>query len=361
MKTNFHDIRLLAGFEVKPESVSDRILDREQTAQLAGALAEDLARAVPGVDQTVLVASGSLLEPAEMLRPGLPVWSAMADLAAPVVREQGTSSQILSVGAHQGRLPDRRLTAPQQPPQGRFIGIALMLAAAEETGPELAQRLEAELFDQGSIAPPARALLEQFSGAESVHGQLLTVNDLLALQHVQMDTAGLSGFWPVIEQVLLAPDDDAEFPLPADLRARWIADKQRLAIDFVIFDRFDQTPAHYPLWQRAFRTLTGLADAHGLKWKIEHDSDLTLDADQQVLTQNAGPTDSANGLTEQIDPAVGLIAWTIAENGQLHHVYPLSQTAVAQTGRRLAAEHSLRKPAESGLVHAGDPARLQPA
>ncbi len=361
MKTNFHDIRLLAGFEVAPDSVTERSIEREQAAQLAAALAEDLARAVPGVDQTVLVAAGSLLEPAEMLRPGLPVWSAMADLAAPVVREQGIASRILAVGAHRGRLPDRRLSAPRQAPQGRFVGIPLLLAVDEPSAPVLEQRLESELFDQGSIAPPARALLEQFSGAESVHGQLLTVNDLLALQHVQMDAAGLSGFWPVVEQVLLAPDQDADFALPAGLSAGWVAADQLLAVSFVIFDRFDRAPEQYPLWQRAFRTLTGLADAHGLNWRVRCDADLSLDPQEQALIQEAGATQSDDGLTEHVDPAVGLIAWTISENGRLRHVYPLTQAAVATLGAELKAKHPRLAQPVPGLHQSGRPPRLQPA
>lgn len=361
MKIDFYDIRLLAGFELAPDSVSERMLGREQAARLAEALAEDLARAVPGVEQSVLVAAGSLLEPAEMLRPGLPVWAAMADLAAPLVREQGTAARILAVGAHDGRLPDRRLAAPQVPPQGRFVGIPLLLALDPEAGPALEQRLEAELFDRGSVAPPARALLQQFSGAESVHGQLLTVNDLLALQHVQMDAAGLSGFWPVVEQVLLRSDADMDFSLPAGLSARWVSAAQRLDVRFVVFDRCQQPPDEYPLWQRAFRTLTGLADAHGLDWQVSFDPDLVLDRQQQALTQDAGLTGVEDGLTEQSDPAVGLIAWTIAENGRLRHVYPLTQAAVAALGSEFKSRHSGRARRAHGICHAGDPPRLQPA
>jgi len=361
MTTDFHDIRLLAGFEIEPDSVCNRVLSRDQASDLAAALAEDLARAVAGVEQTVLVAAGSLLEPAEMLRPGLPVWAAMVDLAAPLLREPGAASRVLAVGSHNGRLPDRRLTPPARRPQGRFIGIPLTLALAHQAGPALEQRLETELFDKGSVAPPARALLERFTGASSVHGQLLTVNDLLALQHVQMDAANLSGFWPVVEQVLLAPDEDADFALPAGLGVHWSRSRRRLQIRFEVFDRFDQPPEHYPLWQRSFRTLTSLADAHGLAWKVVFDPDLTLDQTGQALIQDAGAATFEDGLTEQSDPAVGLIAWTIVENGRLRHVYPLSQAAVARLGAELMKLPGRLTQRPARLCHGGDPPRLQPA
>ncbi len=361
MTTHLHDIRLLAGFEIVPDTLHERVLSREQVSQLAEALAADLARAVPAVDQSILVVAGSLLEPAEMLRPGLPVWAAMADLAGPAKREQDAAARILAVGAHQGRLPDRRLLPPARQPLGQFIGIPLLLTVNDQAGPALEQSLETTLFDQGSVAPPARALLEQYTGAESVHGQLLTLNDLLALQHVQMDAAGLSAFWPVVEQVLLAPDADADFSLPTGLVARWNAATQQLEIGFIIFDRFDQPPENYPLWQRAFRTLTGLADAHGLKWLVHCDPDLALDRDQQALTHDAGGTSLEDGLTEQSDPMVGLIAWTIVESGRLRHVYPLTQAAVAAVGAELKTRHAAHAQRPNRLCHAGHPARLQPA
>lgn len=360
MKIDVHDIRLLAGFEIEPSSITQRVLSREQIEAVAGALAADLADITPGVEQALLVACGSLLEAPEMLRPGLPVWAGMADLAAPLLREAGPDSQLLAIGSHAGNLPDRRLAPPQQAIQGHFIGIPLLLAVTTEAGPALEERLESELFDRGGVAPPARALLEEFTGARSAHGQLLTVNDLLALQHVQMDVAGLSAFWPVVEQALLAPQEDADFDLPAGLAARWQAETRRLDIRFVVFDRYAQAPHQYPLWQRAFRSLTGLADAHGLSWQIEFDSDLVHDSNEQALIHDAGATDSDDGVTEQSDPNVGLIAWTIAENGRLRHIYPLSQAAVDRLGKRFVAQsETIHQPAR--LCHDGDPPRLSPA
>lgn len=360
MKDDLHDIRLLAGFEIEPESVSARLLERSQVSELAAALAADLARAVPGVEQCVLVAAGSLLEPAEMLRPGLAVWSALVDLARPAMREQQIASQVLAIGSHGGRLPDRRLMPADQAPQGRFVGLPLLLAVDPSNGPALETRLETELFDQGSLAPPARALLERFTGARSVHGQLLTVNDLLALQHVQLDAAGLSAFWSAIEQVLLTPEASIDFTLPAGLVARWDGPQQRMTVQFTVFDRFNGSPEHYPLWQRAFRTLTSLADAHGLHWLARFDPDLSLDADVQVLIHEAGPSQATDGLTEHSDPAVGLIAWTTVEQGRMRHFYPLTAMAVSHQSRHLRARfEQVQRP--QGLQHAGNPPRLQPA
>ncbi|MEE4639593.1 MAG: hypothetical protein V2J42_12725 [Wenzhouxiangella sp.] len=330
MKTDVHDIRLAAGFEIPIHSAQGRTLNREQAERLAEALAADLARTVPNVDQAMLVMAGSLFEPAQLLRPGLPAWTALSDLAAPVLREQGLAPRLLAIGSHGDRLPDRRLAPPEEPVQGQFLAVPLLLVSDLENGPALETALERDLFERGSIDPPARALLHQAVGLDSVHGQLLTATDLLALQHVQMDAAGLSGFWPVIEHAILAPDESAEFELATGLKARWNAADQLLAIDFVPFDAFGGTKRAYLLWLRALRTLTALADAHGLGWAPICEHRCEIDDGGRLVRHWAGPCAWTDGLTEHSDPEAGLIAWSVVLDGQLSHLYPLDAATARQ-------------------------------
>ncbi|TVS12003.1 MAG: hypothetical protein EA419_06295 [Wenzhouxiangella sp.] len=359
MQIRLHDIRLLAGFEIQPGSVRDRTLTRDQASELAGTLAADLARAVPSVDGAIFAAAGTLMEPAELLRPGLPAWSALADLTAPMLRDSGGAARVIAIGSHHARMPDQRLAAPDQPPRGQFLTVPLMLRARPDDGPDLEARLENELFERGSVDPPARALLERFTGLQSVHGQLLTLSDLMALQHVQLDAAGLSAFWPVIEQALIAPDQDATFDLPAGLHAQWSGRDQTLDIAFLVFDRFPDSPDTYPLWQRAFRTLTLLASEHGLAWRPQSEPGLTLDEHHRLLIHSVGPTELENSLTEQVDPDAGLIAWTVVEDGLLRHLYPLDADAARQ--QRSSLLHRFERIRQPGrLYYSGEPACLQP-
>jgi hypothetical protein len=332
-----HDIRLAAGFEVPINSANQRTLSREQAERLAEALAADLARTVPQADQAMLVVAGSLFEPAQLLRPGLPAWAALSDLAAPVVREQGLAPRLLAIGSHAGHLPDRRLSPPNEPVQGQFLTVALLLVSDAENGPGLETALERELFERGSIDPPARALLHEAVGLNSVHGQLLTATDLLALQHVQMDAAGLSSFWPVIEHAILAPDESAEFELAAGLRASWKAAEPVLAIDFLPFDAFHGTRQAYLVWLRALRTLTALADAHGLEWRPICEHHCEIDQGGRLVRHRAGSCDRPDGLTEHTDPEAGLIAWSLVVDGQLSHLYPLD-SATARRQRDLVKQ-----------------------
>lgn len=328
-----HDIRLAAGFETASHAAA-RTLTRAQADTLAQALATDLARTIPGIDQSMLVVGGGLFEATQLLRPGLPAWSALFDLARPVVRDQGLTPQLLAIGSHNKRMPDQRLAPPAGTIESQFVLIPLLLISGAEDGARLETELERELFERGSIDPPARALLHEALGLDTVHGQLLTATDVLALQNVQMDAAGLGSFWPVVEHAVLSPDQDVEFSLPADLRSRWKGAEQTLEIDFVTFDSYRRPPSEYAIWQRAFRTLTALVGAHAMAWRAVCEAHIESDKDARLLREPAGPQNGPQAVTEHVDADAGLIAWTVATGSRLIHLYPLD----ADTARRQRAE-----------------------
>jgi hypothetical protein len=336
LTTAIHDIRLAAGFEIQPGSYSRRTIDRLQAERLAEALAKDLARTVDQADQGMLVAAGAAFEPHELLRPGLPAWSALADAAEPLIRQSGLSPSLLAIGTHQGQLPDQRLTPPNPTVQGQFVVIPLLLVVTEELGISLESQLERELFERGSIDPPARALLSEALGMESTHGQLLTANDLLALQHVQMDTAGLSGLWPVVEHVLLAPDEAMDFDLAAGLQATWQPEHNQLVLPFLGLIDFGQRDIRdYGLWLRAARTLITLCDSHGIVWRAEVAAGCELDLDGRLVRQDVGKTHEPNSAAQHLDDEFGLVAWSVADSGQLKHIYPLDAGTANQVNRTM--------------------------
>ncbi len=316
-----HHIRLLAGFEIESGVLGARSLSRADCERLATALAADLVRTEPGAGTAMLVVGGSLLEPAALLSPGFLPWEALADLAQPAIREHGASGQILAIGAHHGRLPDARLRTDALPPDGRFLAIPLLLVVPSASS-SLRARLEEKLFETGGISPPARAVLAESTGFDTIHGQLMTLADLLALQHVQMDTAGMGAFWPVVEHVLVNGDEPVGFSLPARLEASWHPTPAELTIRFFSFDQYGSDPDEYALWVRAFRSLCALLDSHGIAWRT--DSSLEYDPQRGCLIEHIGPTQGPDRLTEQKHPECGLIAWTLVESGRQINLYPLS-------------------------------------
>ncbi|RFF28185.1 hypothetical protein DZK25_04140 [Wenzhouxiangella sp. 15181] len=332
-----HHIRLLAGLEIEPGESPGRTLDRHEAERLAGHLAEDLHRVVPAVEQTMLVLSASLFEPFELMRPGFPVWQALEELAESTLRERGFEPRVLAIGAHRSKMPHAGLQPSEQSPQGQFLALPVTLICPEDEAEALEEALEAELFERASIDPPARALLSESAGLETVHGQLLTLADLIALQHVQLDGAGLGGFWPVVEQILVDADHEHEHELPAGLRAHWDPSRKHVDIPFISLDQFPGNNDDYALWLRAFRTLTTLLDSHAIDWRARPDPPVVFDPDNASMIDSTGPTNHADGITVHHHPDIGLLAWTVVEDGRMMHIYPLRPESANRVMRDLAA------------------------
>ena len=350
--------RLLASLEVMPGTPCRRSLSRRQCETLAQALATDLARTVPAAADGLLVVGGSLLEPAELLRPGWPVWQALQDLAAPLLRQGRGHGELLAVGGAP-ELPDARLQAPDQAPAGALLAIPMLLIS--ET--DLSAVLEAELFERGSLHPPARAELAQSAQLSTQHGQLLTVHDLMALQHVQLDSAGLGGFWPLLEQLLMDPERDASVTLPAHLQAQWHAARRQCVLTFETPPAFRQRTGEdmnaYVLWQRAYRSLLALTEAHALAVQTEPQPPLRAgDGADTACWQRPAQAQDADGVTEHSHPSLGPIAWTEVRDGQRCDWYALNRTGLLELAQRFRAEPTLSRPER--LCYNPDSLELEP-
>lgn len=361
MNDKLHHIRLVAGLEIDPGSLSRRVLTRRQADELAAHLSADLARVVPEVRESMLVVGGSLLEPTELIRPGYPVWQALEELTANSLREGEFQPQIMAIGAFSNRMPHSALQPPAGSPQGQFIALPLLLVCQAEGAEAIESALEDELFERGSMDPPARAVLSQSVGMESIHGQLLTLADLVALQHVQLDSAGLGAFWPAIEHVLLESHKSIALDLPANLDASWNAVDQIFDIRFESFNQADGRIEDYALWLRALRTLTALLEAHGVAWRAVPVEPVVLDREGRMMIEAAGSTDHPDCLTVHNHPDLGLVCWSVVEDGRLMHLYPLNPAAAGAIERDLAARGLPRVYHCDTPNHDPETGRLQPA
>jgi len=336
-----HHIPILAGFEIKPDPQFRPILDKQAVESIAHALATDLARCLPTESPSLLVVGGVVAEPSQLLQPGLGVWLALEQLSKPVIRDQGLHSGVLAIGAHQGLMPDDRLNLDHGHVTGQFMCVPMLLVTSVEDGPSVEAHLETHLFEFGSINPPARAALSEHANLESIHGQLLTLNDLMALQRVQLDAAGLSGFWDVIEIALLHSEHAHDLKLPGQLTAQWSGSDRMLLIDFLTLDQWLATStsnlesvSSYLLWLRAYRTLTVLADSHNISWTVTTHPPSVIDESRQcVIETSVVPSEIVNqmaNLTQHMDPSIGLVAWSLIEDGRLIHLYPMTVESIKQ-------------------------------
>ncbi|PKL95906.1 MAG: hypothetical protein CVV18_03725, partial [Gammaproteobacteria bacterium HGW-Gammaproteobacteria-8] len=266
MNQDAHLIRLVAGIEVRPPAQDVRFsLEREAAARIGAHIAEDLVACVEAVTDGHLACGPALLEPGQILAPERRApWRALASTAR---LDRPLAPGVTSIGTHRQQLPDPLLGPDPAAPSGQFLCLPLLLQAQHDSA-GLRTALERQLFDSGGLRPPALGELAAATGLEPVHGQLMTLIDLMALVKMQLAGAGLDPFWPAIEHALLLPRQAAAIELPGGIRARWQPEAEVLVISLAVDEQGQVATANPRLWWRAFRQQTALLDQHRIEWQV---------------------------------------------------------------------------------------------
>ena len=333
-----HHIRLAAGIEIRPPVKSARfILEHEQARRLSEPIADDLVACVAQATDAHLCLVGALLEPGQMLSPDQAPWNAMIEIGR---LNQNLEPGITIIGSHQGQPARAQLAPLKSPPDGLFICLPLLLSIGADQSEALETVLEQTLFDQGGLKPPSLGTLHELTGLEPVHGQFMTLTDLMALTKMQLAAAGLDAFWAPVEHALLQPDRSFDTELPAGLHVFWNTQSKRFEIDFLTFDQARLNSDDYALWLRAFRQTTALLDTHWIKWQCTNRSaHCTIEPQGRWLAETAAASaqEDASVWIQQLN-GPGLVAYTTVDNSRLKHYYPLNGAAITDLEQHFIAK-----------------------
>lgn len=181
-------------------------LPTEQAALLVDAIAADLARLLPGVEGLGLAVAGALFDPAQVLRPGWPVF---AELGLLYRRERrgDPSPAVVGFGAVDGRMASPVLEPEPGFGGGHFVVVPFVLVGDDALAQAIGARMEREFSDTGLAGAAVPLFLRQALGLEAAHARYMTRHDLCALTAMQLDHAGLGPVWSLLETALLAPAD----------------------------------------------------------------------------------------------------------------------------------------------------------
>ena len=252
-------------------------LSRDAAAELAGHVAADLARLLPGVEVLDLAVAGAAFDPSELLRPGWPLHAALTDLAR---RAPGRSGpRVLGLGSFEGAMPAQISPDPalREGPL-RLVPFVLHGQAADVAA--IGRAMEEVLLETG-MAQAATALHAQqaFSGALE-HVRYLSLNDLLAMTAMQYEHAGIAPLWPLIEAALLTPGCEEWLDAPPEPLLRWTGSEVRVAMmDIAVWsdagfapegtdaERISRAFDRFQMRERQFAAVLG---SHGIAVCFDH-------------------------------------------------------------------------------------------
>jgi hypothetical protein len=314
-------------------------LGRDEAAELAELVAEDLHALVPQVAQARLALAGSLFDAVELLRPGFPVWATLDELARRVPR--GQLENVVAFGNHDGHMPAQPLEPDPHYAGGPMRFLPLSLLAPAELAGELSDRLEVELVGRGEAGARTADWLMRRFGVRLEHARFLSRNDLLALTCVQYEHVNLAPLWQLLEAALLTPYREettlsarglslryADGKVWAQSPAQWLAHQsgdvaeRRHAFAGVMFE---------------LRQYGALLHAHGIPLQLDSTPDSVAEPGNGALIDIIDSPDAAYGVPSLFAheaPGLGVVAITVAQRGPggrartLAHAYPLQPAAL---------------------------------
>ncbi|GFZ90125.1 hypothetical protein [Dyella caseinilytica] len=314
-------------------------LSRDEAAELASLIADDLHKLVPDVAKARLALAGALFDAVELLRPGFPVWATLDELARRIPRSQ--LENVVAFGSHDGHMPAQSLEPDPAYADGPMRLLPMSLLVPESLAGELSERLEVELVGRGETGTRTADWLMRCFGVKLEHARYLSRNDVLALTCVQYEHVNLAPLWQLLEAAMLTP-----YRNESTLSARG------LALRYADGKVWSQSPARWLATQggdmaergHAFagavfelRQYAALLQAHGISLFLHETSDGQTESGQGWLAETLAPVDPAYDpptLFAHEAAGLGVVAITVAQRGPagraraLAHAYPLQPAAL---------------------------------
>ncbi|TDR38244.1 hypothetical protein DFR29_12244 [Tahibacter aquaticus] len=347
MSETLHSPGVLALELSAGSSPNSLTLSRDQADELARHIADDLARLLPatlnraGAVQADLLVLGAFYDHVQLLRPGWPLWAQLAELVhhGQVLRDAG-ERRIVAFGSFDGAMPSAALQPESGQAPGAMLLLPWMFSADEALASALGARMENVFMASGEAGSHTADFLMRTLGVQLEHARYLTRHDLCALTCAQMEHAGFSALWQMLEFGLLYPQRDGEAETSRGRKLYFRAGRVHCALplyaDWLAEQGQDADAAEratgYAGWLFELRQYTALLRAHGLSVIFDGN-----DGDDALLLQHLADSDAAlppPQLYAHEARGLGIVAISVAQARQqgeprlLAHAWPLDKAAL---------------------------------
>ena len=258
-------------------SLAHTALTRDAAAELAGYVAADLARLLPGVEALDLAVAGAGFDPSELLRPGWPLHAALADLAQRAPGRNGP--RVLGFGSHEGAMPAQISPDPALR-EGPLRLVPFVLHGKAEDVAAIGRAMEEVLLETGMAQAATALYAQQAFSTPLEHARYMTLHDLAAMTAMQYEHAGIAPLWPLIESALLTPEHEEWLDAPPEPLLRWTGSQVRMAMmDMAVWseagfappgidaDHISRAYDHFQMRQRQFVAVLG---SHAIDVCLDH-------------------------------------------------------------------------------------------
>jgi hypothetical protein len=318
------------------------LLEKTGAEQMLTHLSTDLAGLFPEVKSCALCMAGALYDQTQLLRPRYPVFAALEALLAASYKGREFQSRLLSLGASSGQMPEADLQPSAHSPLGILLTLPLVIGGPEDRIGLLSEAVEHQFIEAGQLsAHSARGLEAQFGIAVN-HARFMTVADLNAMLHLQLDHFGFLPLWQLLDHAVNEVGETLTVEARGGQRFHW--NGEFVESRFETFDEWargsgkslpaaDQLLAQaYADWTREYRQYLTTLLAHGITVHQQLAEGLERSADGSFLieTSSSTPARDAAAVTEHSAGELGTVAVTVISEGRQRNYYPLEPRGLNQ-------------------------------
>lgn len=338
---------ILVGIETDPtryhgeHAARPVLLERVAAEQVLAHIAADLTSLFPAISHCSLTMAGALFDQTQVLRPQLPIYSALETLQRSGNPGNEFQPRLLSVGASKGRMPLPALQPFDDIPLGLLQVLPLLLTGPALKIDELITEMEHRFLEQGQLsAHSAKALESQFVISVN-HARFMTITDLNALLRLQLEHFGFLPMWELLDAAMTSATDNLVVSTGAGLKFKW---QDGLVHSF--FESFDwwaqfgggaeipakdqQLQTAYADWTREYRRYLTMLTAHGVRVSqhLPGLEDAELQDSFLVEESTNIPAGSAAPVTEHSTDDLGIVAVTVISGHRQMNFYPLQASGL---------------------------------
>ena len=312
-------------------------LDKAGAEQLAAHLGADLTSLIPEISKCTVTVAAGLYDQTQVLRPGFPLFAALQKIAESSSQADGFRPKLLSIGASSGQMPDPALQPDLDIPPSVLQLVPILISGEEKLVRKLGEEMEHRFLEQGQLSANAGIWLQQAWNIKIIHGRFMTLVDLTAMLHLQLESFNFKPLWELVECALFQPGETLDIQTPEG--NRFCYKNGVIHSPFFSFDQFasdgpgsntesakHQLAKCYADWTRVQRQYLMTLRSHGLD-VLQH---LPGKPDEPVTERflvEVKPEPVPGGgisITEHNAGELGTVAITAIRDDRQFNYYPLT-------------------------------------
>lgn len=342
---------------------STELLNKENAAELAQLIAQDLDKALGGIRELGVIVPGAIYDQTEIIRSGFPIFSTLQEVYVEACCKEAFTANIISLGTSDGVFPLQSLVPDASIPPAPLALIPFALIGPEEQIEALRQQFDDTLLKQGGVLEQTQTFIQKQFALTSVNASYISLAGLCALLQTHLSAIGCDTLWDILEGALFRPEEPTFTKI--DNGNAFLYSANSIYVPFLSFSAWvknrrdvveDKLISGYTDWIKTYRQYIAGLDAHGLFiFQFAQGQPFENETMQELLdnlaglepfidhyieevtrTNESGATPTQLKVVEQFDPEVGIVAYSICEQDDANKClartlfYPLSFEGINQ-------------------------------